>query len=108
MAIVSINEAYNTVTYKKNLANFLAQQEIQDFIEFFSVLEQQFSMTVLFKDVKIDEIKNRILTEIMEKNFEIQKPNVLKSEIVKEIIKVYSERMDLNEISNKDETWTLN
>lgn len=84
-----------------DLANYLAQQEIQDCYEYFEIMEQQFSLSVLFKNCSIADVRDSVMRKIYNEYFD-KHTKTLKLDKAKEILDIYSKRMDLDELNSEE------
>ena len=102
MGVITLDVNKRLSDKERNLANYLAQQEINDCEEFFSLCKEQFSLSYLFSSLDIDTIKKAVLYNIYIKYFDTTDGS-LKDEYVVPIIEKYSKQMDLSEIEEDEE-----
>lgn len=70
-----------------DLANLAAQNELNDGISVFDIIEESFKRSILFKDINVGSFKNEVVNIIINQFF--NEDQSLKSEYVKNFIEKY-------------------
>lgn len=76
-------------TDSHGFANYYAQQELNDFLDFWRIAAAQFDRTILFKDVDMEDIKDQILRAVLDRYFD--KDQMLKEEYIEDFKERYSD-----------------
>lgn len=72
-----------------NNANYFAQLEINSFVDFCNLMQQQMARTVLFRNIDFDSIKDSVLEETMKNCFD--KEGYLNNDYVGDFIEAYKD-----------------
>lgn len=99
--IISLDEQLSQK--ELDLANYLAQQEISDLAEYISFLQEQCNITFLFSN-GLEHQFNSFYNTIMNlaHNHYFDKNGHLKPDAAKQILELYSKRMDLDELLEEE------
>lgn len=72
------------------LANRIAQEELDDLDCAWNIFNQQLKQTIMFESVDLEEMKKNIIKQIKARYFE--KSGYLKNEYIELFVKVYRDR----------------
>lgn len=99
MAIISFDQFKKEPVFKTSeiedfrcMAESLAQQELEDFIVSYSLFCRQLKNTVMFKDIDMESISDKILKEVRRKYFD-NKNSLKNKDSIIEFKKKYSKRI---------------
>lgn len=93
--IINITTTKKAVDDRK-IAEFFLENEMSDFEEVWNLLLDQSKYSVLFKEVDFSKYYGQIMNDVRQKHFLSNEELALSS--VDEIVKTYSERMDIDEL----------